>query len=440
MVSRLATFLTMLALAAAPAAAQERVSLQQAVSATLSNNPDVRAANAGAREASAHADEARASYFPRVDFVEAWQRGNNPVFVFGSLLMQQRFTMANFALDALNHPDAVTNYHGAFMLDQPLFDSARLTGIRASRIGREMAATGVAELRAELTLATTKVYGGLVQAVANRRAADAAVETAQDDLTRAKQRRDVGMVTDADVLSLEVHVAQMKERQIRAVSAEQIARAQLNRLMGAPLDREIAVEEPAPVAPATLPSLADAEAAALKSRPASQRADLQLAMSRVNHVGAKWAFLPQVSVQGSYEMNGAKFGDRASSWTIAGMARINLFAGFGDTARLKAAAAAEARAAAERDSTQAALRLDVRTARAELEGAIAREAVGRAAVAQARESQRIIRDRYESGMAGVTDVLRAASAVLDAELLRASSLVDVLVGQAAFDRAIGRVQ
>ena len=65
----------------------------------------------------ARASEARAGYLPRVDVAEAWQRGNNPVFVFGSLLSQQRFTMANFALDALNHPDPLTNYHAAFSYD-----------------------------------------------------------------------------------------------------------------------------------------------------------------------------------------------------------------------------------------------------------------------------------------------------------------------------------
>jgi outer membrane protein TolC len=440
MVSRLATILSIFALAVAhPAAAQDRVSLQQAVAATLENNPDIRAANAGEQESRARAGEALASYLPRLDFVETWQRGNNPVYVFGSLLTQQRFTGANFALDALNHPQAVTNHRSGFMLEQPIFDSNRLTAIRASRLGREMASAGVAELRAELTLAVARAYGGVVQAGANRRAAESAVEAARDDLSRARQRRDVGLVTDADVLSLEVHVAQMEERRIRAASAEQIARAQLNRLMGAPLDREITVEEPAP-AQSMVPAASEAETMALEKRAAARRASLQLEMARANRAGAKASFLPQVSVQGVYELNGHRFGDRASAWMVSGQLRWNLFSGLGDSARLRAAAAAEARAAAERESVQAALRLDVRTARAELEAAIAREAVGRAAVAQARESHRIIRDRYEAGMTSVTDVLRASTALLDAELLRTSSVVDLLVGQAALDRALGRVQ
>jgi outer membrane protein TolC len=139
-----------------------------------------------------------------------------------------------------------------------------------------------------------------------------------------------------------------------------------------------------------------------------------------------------------YDTNGSTFGDRASSWLVAGQIRINLFAGFGDSARLKAATAAQARAAAERENLLDSIRLEVKTARAELDAALARETVGRAAVLQARESQRIIRDRYESGLAGIGDVLRAANALLDAETLRIASVVDVMVGQASLDRARGR--
>jgi outer membrane protein TolC len=140
-----------------------------------------------------------------------------------------------------------------------------------------------------------------------------------------------------------------------------------------------------------------------------------------------------------YEWNGHTFGDRAGSWMIAGQARINLFAGGGDLARLHAANEAAVRAAAERQSAEAGLRLEIRTATAQLEAAQARNGVARSAVLQARESQRIIRDRYEAGLAAVNDVLRAANALLDAETQRISATVDVIVARAALDRAVGKV-
>jgi outer membrane protein TolC len=64
--------------------------------------------------------------------------------------------------------------------------------------------------------------------------------------------------------------------------------------------------------------------------------------------------------------------------------------------------------------------------------------VGATAVSQARESQRIIRDRYEAGLVGVGDLLRAAQAVLDAELQHTAAQVEVITAAAMLDRAVGR--
>src|SRR5690349_4297035 len=89
---------------AAPSIAQDTLTLDDALRAAAANNASLRAARAGADEASARASEARARFFPRVGVSESWQRGDQPVFVFSSLLSSRRFTAANFAVDALNNP------------------------------------------------------------------------------------------------------------------------------------------------------------------------------------------------------------------------------------------------------------------------------------------------------------------------------------------------
>jgi outer membrane protein TolC len=65
--------------------------------------------------------------------------------------------------------------------------------------------------------------------------------------------------------------------------------------------------------------------------------------------------------------------------------------------------------------------------------------VGRSSIEQARESQRIIRDRYGAGLAGITDVLRAAAALLDADTERVAALADRITSEAHLRRALGRV-
>ena len=176
----------------------------------------------------------------------------------------------------------------------------------------------------------------------------------------------------------------------------------------------------------------------MKARPEARRAGLQQDLARVQHQGARRAFLPQVSWQGGYEWNGADFADRAGGWMVGAELRVNVFHGFIDRARVTETAHAFERASAERASAESAVRLDVRSAWLRLDAARARVNVGATAVSQARESQRIIRDRYEAGLVGVGDVLRAAQAVLDAELQQTAAQVDLITAAAMLDRAVGR--
>ena len=68
------------------------------------------------------------------------------------------------------------------------------------------------------------------------------------------------------------------------------------------------------------------------------------------------------------------------------------------------------------------------------------EDVAAVSVAQARESERIIRDRYEAGLTTVTEVLRAADASLDADALNTEARIDMHVAAVMLERALGRVR
>ncbi len=63
-----------------------------------------------------------------------------------------------------------------------------------------------------------------------------AVRSAEADLERAENVRTAGMATDADVLAIRVHLAPMREQEIRRGYDAQIALAALNEALGLPLD------------------------------------------------------------------------------------------------------------------------------------------------------------------------------------------------------------
>ena len=86
------------------------LTLEQAVFAALQTDGRLAVAGALIDEASADARQAGAHGSPRIEFAYLFQHTNNPVFVFGNLLRQGNFTVDNFDLDALNNPDALSNW------------------------------------------------------------------------------------------------------------------------------------------------------------------------------------------------------------------------------------------------------------------------------------------------------------------------------------------
>src|SRR6266496_1306410 len=187
------------------AAGQEPLTLERSVSAALARNASLRASRAGADEAAARATEARSGLFPRFSVTESWQPGDQPVFVFSSLLSARQFAATNFAIDALNHPDPIGFFRATVGVEQVLFDGGRQrAAVTAAALRRDIANASTNEAAAAFAVATTQTFARLVTAQAARRAADAALAAVREDLARTERRRDAGMANDADVLSLVV--------------------------------------------------------------------------------------------------------------------------------------------------------------------------------------------------------------------------------------------
>ncbi|MEP7305758.1 MAG: TolC family protein [Acidobacteriota bacterium] len=423
---------------ALPVSAQAPLSLSEAIARAKTHNPDAGSAAAAEREAAERITQVRSGHFPKVDIAESWQRGNQPAFVFSSLLAQRQFAAADFALDALNHPAATDNFRAAFSVAQSLFDRTVSANVRAASIGRDMAATSRQLVDQDLASAVTEAFGRVLIAAATARSAAATVETARADRELAGNRRDAGRVTDADVLQLDVYLARTLEQQVQATSDERIARARLNQLMDEPLSTMFSLDLTPPAMAIDISHPADLEEEALKNRPDVALAMQQEQLAAATVDAARAAFLPQVAAQGGWELNGGAWNSRSSSWVAGAVARINLFTGFADKARLAEARELLTRRAIAKGKAETMARLDVRIALARLEAARASEAVGRAADDRARESRRIIRDRYESGLTDAAMLLRSADAVQQADVQQTAARVNVLTATAALQRAIGR--
>jgi outer membrane protein TolC len=419
--------------------AQSQLSLKEAVNLALSKHPAIEAAGAGVAVANARVRQARGGYLPRASYTESWQRSDNPVFVFSSLLTQHQFNEQNFAIGPLNRPDAMNNFQSQIMVDQTVWDAgATKNQVRLAEAGSKMAEEDQRRARMEVIAGVVRAYQGALLSEEALKAAREAVRSAEADLGRAEAVRSAGMATDADFLAIRVHLAWAREQEIRRSYDVEIARAALNDALGLPLDttHELTTPLAAPSLPAG--TLAEAEQGARRDRWESRQARLATGAAELQRQAARTALWPQVSFRVMFEADRQRFVDRGgANWLAAAALRWNLFNGFTDRARVQEAVHESARARAGEKQADSAVSLQARSAYLGVRSAQERVAVAEATVAQAEENLRIVKNRYDNGLNNVTDLLRSETALLEARLRRLSALHDQRLAATALELASG---
>jgi outer membrane protein TolC len=241
-------------------------------------------------------------------------------------------------------------------------------------------------------------------------------------------------------LSIRVHLAAVNEQRINRAADLDVAKAALNDALGLPLDAPHTLTTT--LTPLELPdlNLEDLEKQASGGRPEAKAMLLVMDMAHTQADAARVSLLPQVSFRAALEADRGRFITRGGANWLAGVnLRWNLFNGFADKARIAEAGQAVARSEADRQRTDSALRLQVRRAYAGLRAAAQRIEVTRAAVAEAEESLRITQNRYASGMATVTDLLRNETAALESRTRYLAATHDQRVAAAMLEFAAGRL-
>ncbi len=418
---------------------EDGLSLKEAARLAQTQHPSVKAENARVEAAGMRVEAARGGYLPKVNYSESFQRSNNPVFVFSGLLMQRRFTEANFNLTALNNPDSINNFQSVLSADQTVFDGGETRReVESAQIRKKLTAEEQRLVRMNLAAGAAQAYFAVLLAEESLKVAAEAVASAEADLRRAESVRAAGMSTDADVLSIKVHLAAMKEQRIRRRSELDVARAALNEVLGVPLDTPHRLTTPlAPLK--TAPTGRESyEQQAAAERPDAKQADLAAELSHTQSALARAAYLPRVSIRGVLEADRGRFATQGGGNWFAGVTlRWNLFNGFADRSRIRESGQAIAISQSRKEQVSASLRLQVRKAYADVTAATERIQVAEAAVAQADESLRIVRNRYESGLSTVTDLLRNQVAKLESSFRRLMAIHDQRVAAAMLELAAG---
>jgi outer membrane protein TolC len=194
------------------------------------------------------------------------------------------------------------------------------------------------------------------------------------------------------------------------------------------------------------PTYAAAVAEAIKTRPELLEAEANLAASRKGILLAQRASLPTLGISTgvAFAPNGSTFAPQQTSWQTILQLNVPIWDGGVTRGRLNEARAMIAQAQTNRRQAVDLVTLEVRQAYLNLLQARDRVAVANQALAEAQETFRLARVRYNAGVssaAGISPLLEvsdAQAALTQAESNQVNALYDYNDARAQLDKAIGR--
>ncbi|MFI4936788.1 MAG: TolC family protein [Caulobacterales bacterium] len=402
------------------------------MAAALRQNPDAQVAQQRLEAARALIEQADSAWMPQLSVAGRYTDTNSPMMAFGSILNQRAF---NFGLD-FNHPGRIDDLNLTGTIAYNLYSGGRATA------GRAAAAAGSRAAEHDLRATQHTLAAEAVRALLNLRKAREAVlavgsgvRSYEAAVANARLRFAAGQLLKADLLSLEVQLAQTREALSTTRHGAALAARAFLYVVGAenPAEEvELPAEDPG------LASLAVPDTADFSHRPELLGLQERLHAAEAMVEAARGARRPTVNAFASYQYDQGWQLDRHADGWLAGVAvDLNVFDGGQTSGKIRQAAAELAQVKALLRKTTLGLGLEVEQARLAHADARERLAVTADVVAQAEESAALSRARFEKGALLTAELIGSESRLIEARLRRTVAAADERLALVDLRRALG---
>jgi outer membrane protein len=411
------------ALSYVPARAQDTVTtvltLEQAVQMSLAADPRVVAAESGIANAQSSVQLATGAYLPTLNVSSTY--GNS----------------SNERLDPNSGNRVSESYTANTAVGYEIFSGGRrLAERRSARAQVSAAEAGLRSERYTAVLATTEAFYAAAAAEEVLAASRQREGRAQQQLSFAQTRLEVGTATRSDVLRAELEVGNARIAVIDAETAVRTSRLELGRRVG--VDRAV---RPAPTAlPSAAPVLPSPErlgALAVESSPLVVAAEADLRARQAATRASYSTYMPSLRATAGYDWFSFEFPPSERSWSLRLTASLPVFNGFQREATVTRARAAERTAVAAARDAAVAARTEAATAAEEVSAAGQRAAITTRAVELARADLEVQQERYQLGATTILELQSSQVTLADAEVAAVRARQQLATALARLEAVLG---
>tara|TARA_Y100000782_G_C10170526_1_gene259578 strand:- start:848 stop:2200 length:1353 start_codon:yes stop_codon:yes gene_type:complete len=391
------------------------MTLDEAVGIMLQQNWQLRMAEEQTKASKADVMKANSAFLPSVNVSETYTNTNDPMMAFGTKLKQSSITTADFNPDLLNDPDAIDNFATRVEVNQPIFNLDGIYGRKAAKVASEAAFSQQSWSQEQMILHTKVLYYNIVVAKQAKQTVDKAVLSAEENYKIAENLFDQGLITNADLMGVELHYTQVKSQALQVKHMVADLNQRFLQLMGS--------EENITIEPLDSIVITNVDVAALSAMQIGEnRADL-LAMEKaakageLNKKSQQTGFIPRINAFGSYELNDTQvFGDQADNYMVGVQLKWDLFQGGKQVGNIQKARHEAEIASIALQEKQAQAKRDVMRLINDLILAKEQVELAKLSARQAKEMHAIRTDRFAEGLEKSADLLMAETNALNRQL------------------------
>lgn len=421
-----------------------KLPIAEAVRRIVDHSPIMKAVGESRSVAVQKVSEAKAMRGVKINAGLAATTVDSPMQAFGAKLNQARIDPSDMAFNELNDPSHTANWQLRSSLVIPL----HLGGIdryagRAAEAGVSAADEEINMTEMNVIFSSVKAYFDIILAREALSVASKAVEASAESVENARAALVAQRAVESDLLQAEVHHADNCERLLRADNNLKLALETIANMMGekdaSHYDFELPLLEEHCIVCKDDPEIILEQALNLRPdyRKLLRQSEAALSEARMHES----ALNPKVSAGFTVEQNRERITSGAEKSNSVVFARIDWDITDGGTVRAKANAARHTAAQLEKIAMgmRDQIHLELRSAVTAINNAIERLKVSKSAIVYGKESLRILRDRYSQGLALMSELLAAETALLSHEMNAVQAFYDYALSRAHLKRAMGEL-
>jgi len=329
-------------------------------------------------------------------------------------------------------------YTNRFDIALPIYTGGKVeSAIDQAQIGLEMSDLRLEATKQQLRLETTTAYFQVLQTRNQLEVARRTVDDFTAHLRNIIAQYNVGNVAKFDILQTKVQLANAEDGLIRAQNSYDLAVANLNKIIGLPMDSQLKLKEDLAYREYNL-TLDDSIKYALKNRPEMLQAQKAIASAQDQLKIARSGNSPTISLVGTNMWSDFTFpGLNNANWTVGFSLQMNLLDAGLTKAQIQQAQADVTMAREQAQQTSDNIKLEVRQAFLRLKEAEKRIETNSVVLEQAEENLRLAKERYDNGVGTNLDVIDAELGLAQSKTNYIQALYDYNVSKAQLDKAMG---